>query len=213
MKQPKALKKPSLRGYFHQEAFYVSLGACLLLVAKASTFETVVSSVVFAFGLLFLFGISAIYHRPNWSPAKRAWLKRLDHSAIFVLIAATFTPICLLALPENLGHQLLIVVWITAVAGILQSVFWVKAPKFLTAIFYVVMGWFAFPYISELQQSLGNMRLSLIVGGGVAYTVGAVFYALRRPVLFPSVFGYHELFHILTIVGATMHFIVVYQLI
>jgi hemolysin III len=213
MSNIKSTQKPLLRGYLHQEAFYTTLGACALLIAKANNNISIFSSIIYSFGLLFLFGISAFYHRPQWSPKSRALLKKLDHCAIFILIASTFTPICFLALPAKEGHQLLLVVWIAAVAGIFQSVFWVKAPKIVTAVFYVVMGWFALPYISELKDSLGTNKLALVVLGGVAYTVGAVFYATKRPRLRPEIFGYHELFHLLTIVGALLHFIVIYQLI
>lgn len=205
--------KPLLRGVLHQEAFFISLGACCLLIAKSSNDLSLIASVIYSIGLLLLFGISAIYHRIHWQPQPRAFMKRLDHSAIFILIAGTFTPICMLALPQNSGHQLLTVIWIAAMAGILQSIFWVKAPKYATAIFYVTMGWFALPYVSELKNSLGPTSLSLIISGGIVYTLGAVFYALKKPNLFPGVFGYHELFHFFTIIGAGLHFIVIYQLI
>lgn len=207
------MEKPRLRGVLHQEAFFISLGACSLLVAKSTTNFSLIASLIYSIGLLLLFGISTIYHRIHWQPTPRSFMKRLDHSAIFILIAGTFTPICLLALPPTSGHQLLLVIWIAAMAGILQSIFWVKAPKYVTAIFYVTMGWFALPYISELKNSLGTTSLTMIISGGVVYMVGAVFYALKKPNLFPGIFGYHELFHFFTIIGAGLHFIVIYQLI
>ena len=184
-----------------------------MLLAKSSSSAAFVASFVYSIGLLLLFGISAYYHRPHWEPKHRAILKRLDHSAIFVQIAGTFTPICLLALPTDSGHSLLIIIWSFAFAGVLQSIFWVKAPKYATAIIYVVMGWIALPYLGEMKQSLGFYQLALIIAGGIFYTIGAVFYALRRPKLVPKFFGYHELFHLFTIFGALSHFIVVYQLI
>ena len=213
MEKKQPLKKPALRGYLHQEAFFVALGACACLLANASTSPALVASLVYSFGLLMLFGISAVYHRPHWDPKPRAFLKRLDHSAIFVQIAGTFTPICILALSPKIGGQLLLVIWVTAFFGILQSIFWVKAPKYLTAIFYVTMGWFVLPYGSELKESLGTANLALIAAGGIVYTIGAVFYALKRPKLVPSVFGYHELFHLFTIIGAGLHFVVIYRMI
>jgi hemolysin III len=213
MSQPNSpAKKPILRGYFHQEAFFTFLGACTLLMIGSTSQQKLLSSAIFSFGLLFLFGVSAIYHRPHWQPKPRALLKRFDHSAIFILIASTFTPFCLLALPEPGGEQLLIRVWIAAILGVIQSIFWVKAPKWLTAVLYVAMGWLIAPYISELNQSLGPTNVALIIAGGVVYTVGAVFYALRKPVMFPRVFGYHELFHLFTLIGASFHFAVIYQL-
>lgn len=205
--------KPSLRGYFHQEAFFVFLGACILMVAKSATEQKFWASLIYSFGVLFLFGVSAIYHRPHWEPKPRALLKRFDHSAIFILIAGSFTPFCLLALPHDIGVGLLKTVWLLAILGLLQSIFWVKAPKWVTAILYVGMGWLVAPYIPELKISLGAFNVKLIFAGGVFYTVGAVFYALKRPVLNPKIFGYHELFHVFTIIAAALHFMVIYGLI
>lgn len=207
------LKKPSMRGYFHQEAFFMALGACILLIAKSSNSTSTMASLVYSFGLLLLFGVSACYHRLHWAPRERALMKRLDHSAIFLLIAGTFTPICLLALSEVIGQQLLVLVWSVALLGILQSVFWVKAPKWFTAVFYVGMGWIIFPYLTELRLSMGSSNLYWLGAGGLAYTIGALFYATKRPKLAPHMFGYHELFHLMTIIGAAFHFIVVYHLI
>ncbi len=206
-------QKPLLRGYLHQEAFFIALGACALLIAKSSQPMTLAAAIIYSLGLLLMLGTSSIYHRIHWKPDTRAILKRLDHSAIFIQIAGTFTPICLLALGQKDGNFLLYLIWIAAVIGILQSIFWVKAPKFATAILYVVMGWFALPYVSELSQSLGQTKVSLVVAGGIVYTIGSVFYAMKRPQIVPGIFGYHELFHLFTIIGATLHFVVIYQLI
>ncbi len=213
MSHAKASVKPALRGYFHQEAFFLSLGACILLIAKSTNHTSLVASAIYSFGLLFLFGISAIYHRPHWEPKPRALLKRFDHSAIFILIAATFTPFCLLGLPEKDGNHLLALIWITALIGIAQSIFWVRAPKWFTALFYIGMGWLIYPYSTELKQSLGSTDVVLVITGGLIYTVGAVFYATKRPNIVPGVFGYHELFHLCTILGAGFHFVVIYRLI
>lgn len=209
----KLASKPKLRGFFHQEAFFVALGACALLIAKSTSVKTLAAALVYSFGLLLLFGLSAIYHRPTWQPKARALLKRLDHCAIFILIAGTMTPLALLAMPGLEGVRLLELTWLTAIAGILQSIFWVKAPKWVTAILYVAAGWLALPYLHSIRQTLGLEQISLLVVGGVIYTVGAVFYALKRPNFVPGVFGYHELFHVFTILGAACHFIVVYRLI
>lgn len=205
--------KPKFRGYLHQEAFFVALGACAVMISRSSTMITLVASIVYSLGLLALFGISAIYHRPHWEPESRKLMKRLDHSAIFVLIAGTATPICLLALPEKEGFQFLTLNWAVAFAGVMQSIFWVKAPKYVTAILYIIMGWLAVPYLSDLKSSLGIDKVILILIGGVFYTVGAVFYATRRPKLVPHIFGYHEIFHAFTIIAAAFHFVVIYQLI
>ncbi len=213
MSEPAQQKKPALRGYFHQEAFFFFLGAGCLLLAKASSSTAFLAAGIYVLGLLLLFGISAIYHRPHWEPARRKLLKRFDHSAIFVVIAGTFTPICLLALAEQTGNQLLRIIWTVAFIGIMQSIFWVKAPKYVTAIFYVVMGWLAVPYFTEFKTALGMDQFYLIVCGGAVYTAGAIFYALKKPIFNPAIFGYHELFHLFTIVGAGLHFLVIYRLI
>lgn len=209
----KPLKKPTLRGHLHQAAFFMTLGAGSLLVANSTSSAATIAGVIYVLGLLFLFGVSSIYHIPHWEPKPRAFMKRIDHSAIFILIASTFTPLCMLALPEAPGKQLLIIIWSAAALGLIQSFFWVKAPKWVTAILYVVMGWLALPYLGELKDSLGSGRILFIIAGGVVYTVGAVFYAIKKPNLKPGVFGYHELFHLFTIIGALLHFVVIYQLI
>jgi hemolysin III len=205
--------KPLLRGYFHQEAFFLFLGACALLVAKSTNERSLLSSLIYSLSLLLLFGISTLYHRVHWQTSPRALMRRLDHSAIFVQIAGTFTPICLLALTEEEGHKLLLIVWILAILGIMQSIFWVKAPKWFTSILYIAVGWMAFPYLSDLKVSLGFQNMILLAAGGILFTIGACFYALKKPNLFSPFFGYHELFHLFTLFGAGLHFIVIYQLI
>jgi len=207
------IQKPLLRGHIHQNAFFIALGACAILVSKSSTELMFSASVFYSLGLLLMFGISALYHRPYWPPKQRAFMKRLDHSAIFFLIASSMTAFCLLALPGNEGFQLLTIGWIVAFLGILRSIFWVHAPKIISALFYLFMGWLPLPYINDFKGSLGDERFSLILIGGVIYTLGAVIYATKRPRLKPEFFGYHELFHLFTIIAAGLHFIVIYQLI
>lgn len=205
--------KPALRGYLHQETFFVALGAGILLIARISGRTALIASLIYCLCLLLLFGISAFYHRLHWQPNTRALLKRLDHSAIYLLIAGTFTPICLFALSDTTGPRLLLVVWSVASLGIMQTIFWVQAPKWFSALFYVAMGWLVLPYLTELRGSLGSFNLLLLAIGGMAYTLGALVYALKRPGLVPAIFGYHELFHLLTIIGAALHFIVIYHLV
>jgi hemolysin III len=204
--------KPLLRGVLHQQAFFIALGACSLLIAKSTTNISLIASIVYTVSVLLLFGISTIYHRILWQPTPRAFMKRLDHSAIFILIAGTFTPICLLALPPTDGRQLLITVWGFASLGILQAMAWSSAPKWFRVLFYVVVGWLALPYLNQLEQSLGSLSVGFLAAGGVAYTVGAVIYFLKIPKS-AAIFGYHEAFHVMTIIGAVLHFLVVYRLI
>jgi len=160
-----------------------------------------------------MLGVSTIYHRINWSENKRILLKRIDHSAIYIKIAATATAITIFALPAELQREFLLLVWGAAIAGVLQSIFWVKAPKYITAVFYTLMGSLSIPYASAINSVIGPANLSLIIIGGVFYVIGAFFYALKKPNLYPGVFGYHELFHLFTIFGIFFHFVLVYKLI
>lgn len=202
--------KPLLRGHFHQAAFFTAFGACLMLISKSQDKLSVCAAIIYSFSLIFLLGTSALYHRINWEPQARQMMKRLDHCAIYILIAGTFTPVCLLALGAESGQQLLITIWSVAIFGVVQSLFFVNAPKWLSAILYVVAGYLILPYISELKD---KVNLTLLIGGGVIYTIGAITYALKKPNFKPLVFGYHEVFHILVIIAATFHFILIYHLV
>jgi len=207
------LLKPSLRGVLHQWAAFVAGGAGLVLVAMAPTIRAALAGGVFALSLLSLFTVSATYHRVTWLPAARAWMRRADHASIFILIAGTYTPIALLGLPSATGTRLSLLVWGGAALGVLQSLFWVHAPKALTALLAVAIGWSIVPYIHVMRESLPANTLVLIAAGGIAYTLGAIAYATKRPDLKPGVFGYHELFHACTLVGAGLHFAVVIELV
>ena len=207
------IQKPLLRGHFHQAAFFFSLGAGLMLILKSQNMTATLASSVYTFSLVFLFGTSSLYHRVNWETEKRKWMKRLDHSAIYILIAGTFSPICLLALPESTGKNLLITIWSVALLGVLQSLFYVQAPKWLSATLYLMAGYLILPFVMELKNSIGPINLAWLVCGGLAYTIGALCYAIKRPTLNPAIFGYHEVFHLLVIFGAICHFVVIYSVI
>lgn len=207
------LTKPLLRGHLHQAAFFLALGACTMLIVLSQNAVSLVATVIYSLSQAGLFGISALYHRPNWSPSARLRMRRLDHCAIFVSIAGTFTPICMLAIPGVGGMRLLEIVWTAAAVGIIQALFWVTAPKWLVAIFYVIMGWMAFPYLPEINHALGLMSVGLLLAGGVTYTLGAIVYALKKPNPFPTYFGYHEIFHLLVIVAAIFHFSVIAKIV
>jgi len=204
--------KPSLRGVLHQSAAWYSLGAGSVLVAMASTPRAAMAAGVYSLSLVVLFAVSAIYHRVQWQERARAWMRRADHASIFILIAGTYTPVALLGLGGDDGRPLLITIWIGAAAGVLMSLFWVRAPKALTAAVAIAIGWTIAPYFSQVRRLLGA-EVWLILAGGIAYTVGAVVYAIRRPNPWPRVFGYHEVFHALTLVGALLHFAVVVQIV
>jgi hemolysin III len=200
--------KPLLRGVSHEVAAGVALVAWVALAAFAPSGRATVAANVYGASLVTLFLVSAVYHRPTWPPRARLFMRRLDHAAIFVLIAGTYTPMCLLLAP-GLGKALLAVVWGGAALGIVQSVFWVHAPKPLVAAAYVVLGWVVVPVLPTLAATMGTGAIALLATGGGLYTLGAVIYATRRPDPFPRVFGYHEIFHALVIAAAACHFAVV----
>jgi hemolysin III len=207
------IEKPLLRGYFHEAAFYFSIGACGMLLARCFETKAFPAVLVYSSSLVALFGISALYHRVNWSPAPRIWMRRLDHSAIFVLIAGTGTPVFFLSLPETSRLKVLVLVWSAAIVGVFKSLIWTRTAKWFTALLCVSVGWIIVPYFSELQVSLEQRTLGLILGGGFFYTIGAVIYALKKPNFFPKIFGYHEIFHILVVIGAGLHFLAIYGIV
>lgn len=208
-----APSKPLLRGHFHQAAFFMALGACLMLITRAQGLRVFMATLVYSLSLVGLFGISALYHRPQWRPQARMWMKRLDHSAIFVVIAGTSTPLCLLALQGVAGNQLLSLMWIAAALGILQSLFWVKAPRWFSSMIYVGVGLLALPFGGAFRASLSTNSFVLLFLGGILYAIGAVIYAIKRPNPYPRVFGYHEIFHLLVVVASAFHFLVIARLV
>jgi hemolysin III len=198
-------EKPLLRGVSHEVASAFALAGGVALVQEAAGLRASLAAAVYALALTAQFGVSALYHRPRWGERARLVMRRLDHAAIFLLIAGTYTPICLL-LPPGLGRALLAGVWAGAAAGIALSVAWPTAPKALVAGLCVALGWAVVPVIPALRVAIGTGGLALLLGGGVAYTAGAVVYAARRPDPFPRVFGYHEVFHALVVVAAVCHY-------
>ena len=202
-----AAVKPRLRGVSHEVAFFVSLVLGTVLIIAADTTKSTLAVAIYAVSLSALFGTSALYHRVNWqSPGARRWMRRLDHSMIFLLIAGTYTPFALLVLDGALSTAILIAVWVGALAGTIVEMIWIEAPKWVTAIIYLTLGWVAVVAFPELWSDLGVPGTLLVAAGGLLYTVGAVVYATQRPNPYPTVFGYHEIFHALTIVAAAAQF-------
>ena len=197
--------KPLLRGVSHQIAFAITLLAGAILVLRAPNATARISTAIYIASVATLFGISALYHRPTWSVIARARMRRLDHSAIFILIAGTYTPMAL-TLPAASANRMLTVAWIGATLGILRALFWVKAPKWLVAALALAMGWLAILYFPAIRDVTSTWVVIWMVAGGVAYSIGAVIYAVRRPDPWPRTFGYHEIFHALVIAGAACHF-------
>jgi hemolysin III len=198
--------KPRLRGVSHFWAFFAALAAGAVLVAMAPDGRATLAAAIYAGSLATLFGVSALYHRVNWRPAARRWMRRLDHSAIFLLIAGTVTPFALLVMSGPFATALLIAVWAGAAAGIVVEMFWVDAPKWATAMIYLGVGWIGAIGFPAIVVNAGAGAGVLIAIGGVLYTAGAVVYARQRPDPNPAVFGYHEIFHVLVIAAAIAHF-------
>jgi hemolysin III len=198
--------KPRLRGVSHQYAFFAAMAAGAALVVLARGAQARVAVAVYALSLCAMFGASALYHRIDWSPRPRAWLRRLDHSMIYVLVAGTYTPFALLVLAPALGWAILGVVWAGALAGVVLSLVWIDKPRWLSAVLYVALGWVAVVVLPQLWDRAGVMAAALLATGGVLYTLGAVVYARRRPDPAPRVFGYHEVFHVLVIAAAAVQF-------
>jgi hemolysin III len=204
------LPKPLLRGVFHQWAFFASFAAGAVLVALADGVRERFASWVYAAALAAMFGASAIYHRVNWrTPARRAWARRLDHSTIFIFIAGTYTPFALLAFEGAFAAVLLAVVWTGAAFGLAVNLCWIDAPKWVVAVGYLAVGWVGVVATPQMFSRLGVAATVLLLVGGVLYTAGAVIYSMRRPDPFPTVFGFHELFHVLVIAAAALQFVAV----
>jgi hemolysin III len=207
------MKKPLLRGYFHEWMFFISIGACIPLINKSTNSTELIATVVYSIGIFMMFGFSALYHRVNWRPEVLKLMRRLDHSSIFIMIAGSFTPICLLVLPENIGFQLLTIMWIIAGIGILQTFLFTNVPRLVRAGIYLIAGYIAIPYLSVLSTVMGFTNFSLTVAGGTIYSVGAISYGLKFPDFSPKYFGYHEFFHVLVSLAAILHFIVIYSIV
>lgn len=199
--------KPRLRGMLHLVAFPVSLvTGAVLLTAVADDPAERRASLVYALAAATLFGCSALYHRGTWQPRARARLRRLDHANIFLMIAGTYTPLCVALLEGGTRRTVLAVVWLGALAGIVFRVVWLAAPAWLYTPFYVALGWVAVTVLPSLARAGGPTVTTLIMAGGLAYSAGGVVYALKRPDPVPAVFGYHEVFHAGTLIGFACHF-------
>jgi len=202
-----SLTKPRLRGVSHQWAFFVSLALGAALVVAAPAGQPRLAAAIYALSVAALFGTSALYHRITWSThAARRWMRRLDHSMIFFLIAGTYTPFALLVLNGPLADVILVVVWIGAIAGAIVEMVWIDHPKWVAALIYMSLGWVAAIAFPGLWGDMGVAGTLLVAVGGLLYTAGAVVYATQRPDPSPRVFGYHEVFHALVIAAAAAQF-------
>jgi hemolysin III len=201
--------KPRLRGVSHEYAFFVSIATGVALILAASDARARLAASIYAAAVTALLGTSALYHRVTWRPRARRWMRRLDHSMIFVLIAGTYTPVCLLALHGALAKTILIVVWAGALGGVVFKLAWIDAPKWVFALVYLALGWVSAAVFGELPAAVGWLGVAGLAAGGLLYTAGAIVYASGRPNPWPRTFGYHEVFHAFVLAAASLHYAVI----
>jgi hemolysin III len=201
--------KPTFRGVLHQGALLVSLAAAPLVILGADHSRARAAAAVFAASVALCFGISALYHRVTWRPSVRRWMRRADHAGVYLLIAGTYTPVSLLALEGAWRPAILAVVWAGALVAIVLKFVWIDAPKWVAAALGIALGWVAVAALPHLIGQLEPAALVLLLAGGIAYTAGAVVYASQKPDPLPAVFGYHEVFHALTIVGVACQYVAI----
>lgn len=204
LEHPPTELKPTWRGWIHAGTFPFTIAAGIVLICLAQGAPAKWASAVFMLTSMLLFGNSALYHRIDWKPKMKLLLKRIDHANIFLLIAGTYTPIAVLALPPAQGALLLVIVWSGALLGIGFRVFWIGAPRWLYVVLYLALGWAAVMYLADIFNA-NAASMILVIVGGLAYTLGAVAYGLKRPNPFPGKFGFHEIFHTLTVVAFVCH--------
>jgi hemolysin III len=202
-------QRPLLRGTLHQAAFMIALVVGALFVADADGGKRRLAASIFAGSVVAMLGASALYHRVTWSPRMRPWMRRIDHAGIYLLIAGTYTPVGLLSLHGSLQKVTLAIVWAGAAVAIALKFVWVAAPKWLAAVTGITLGWAGVVALPQVAQTTGMAPVILLAVGGVAYTAGAIVYALKRPDPVPHVFGYHELFHALTIVAVACQYVAI----
>ena len=205
-----AVVKPRLRGWLHTGMAPLALAAGIVLISVAATPAGVVGGAVFLTASVLLFGTSGLYHRGTWGPRGQAILRRMDHSNIYVFIAATYTPLALILLDGTSRMILLVLIWCEAVGGLLFRLLWLSAPRWLYTVLYIVMGWTALGWLGAFYHAAGLAVLILILAGGICYTLGAIVYARRRPDPSPAWFGYHEIFHVGTIAGFVCHYAAIF---
>jgi hemolysin III len=198
--------KPRLRGLSHAVAFVIALPLGLALILEADTGRGRLSAIVFAATVAAMFGASALYNVPNWREAPRRWLRRVDHAGIYALIAGTYTAFGLLVLSGYWRWVVLSIVWAGALAAIVFNFAWIDAPKWISAVIAVALGWVGVIVSPQLLHAIGVGALLLMLAGGLLYTLGALVYALRRPDPRPAVFGFHEVFHVLVIAAVACQY-------
>lgn len=203
------LSKPLLRGWLHLICFFLAIPAGVLVVAVADSPRARAGAVVYAVGMVALFGVSGSYHRGRWSQAARRRMQQLDHATIFVMIAGSYTPLCLVALQGWLAPAMLVAAWVGATVGIVLAFRGGRRSRIAKGTLYIALGWVSVAATPQLLRHLSATEIALIAVGGVLYTVGAVFLATRWPDPFPRVFGYHEVWHVLVVAAVVCHFVAI----
>jgi hemolysin III len=200
---------PLWRGRLHAWAFWFALVAAAVLIGVAPPGRPRLAAAIYGFGLCALFAVSALYHRWRGDPRWKKLLRRIDHSTIYVFIAASLTPVALLVLHGTVSLIVLLSVWIGAAGGVALSVGWIDAPRTLNAACYVAVGWVTVIALPEMLHRLGPVPVILLLGGGLLYSLGAVTYATQKPNPWPHTFGFHEVFHLLVVLAAAMHYVAI----
>ncbi|MEA2826327.1 MAG: hemolysin [Actinomycetota bacterium] len=200
---------PVLRGRLHQICFFLAFPAGGLVIASADSARARTAAVVYAVGVCCLFGVSSTYHRRKWSAAARPRMKRLDHATIFIMIAASYTPICMLTLGGALGSRVLLVAWLGAGLGVAFALSGIAEARIVGLVTYIGLGWMMVLMLPELTRRLSTVDLVLLLVGGLLYTVGCIFMGTRWPDPYPTVFGYHEVWHVMVAAAAACHYLVI----
>ncbi len=207
-----APRKPRLRGVPHLVAFFAALAGWAALLRVAPSTRGVVAASIYGASLAVMFGVSALYHLPTWSPRPRRVLRRLDHAAIFTLITGTYAPLCL-TLGPRVGIALLAFVATVALFGIVRVVVFPDAPRYVAIPIYLALGWVVSPLVPAVRAAVGPHGVTLLAAGGIAYSVGALVYWVRRPDPVPGVFGYQGIFDVLVIAAASLHYAVIFPVV
>jgi hemolysin III len=207
------LARPLLRGWLHLVCFFLAIPAGLAVIALADPGKARWGAAVYALGLVALFGVSGFYHRGRWSQAARRRMQKLDHATIFVMIAGSYTPLCLVALQGWVAPTMLAAAWVGATIGAVLAFTGGRRSRIARSALYISLGWVSIVATPQLVTHLSLMQLLLIAAGGVLYTVGAIFLATRWPDPFPRVFGYHEVWHVLVVAAVVCHFVAIASLV
>ena len=211
--EPDPIEKPKLRGVLHQYAFFLFLPLEVWLMTRVEGPKETFITLIYCLGLSSLLATSALYHRVNWAEKQRKRMRKLDHTMIFVQIATSYTPFGVLAFTGFKNQVVTSILWISVLVGFIINMIWGNAPKWVSAILYISVGWTVVIMFPEFYQRTGAVTFYLMLSGGISYTIGALFYASKRPNLIPGVFGYHELFHSFVILGAGLHYMSIHLLV